>query len=112
MGSVLPGGDSPHRGAQFRHLAHGIQEFLEAGNPVLRIDTKKKACLGTLSRDGKVYCQQALKAFDHDCPSLTPGVIMPHGIDDLAPQTEGRCTTPCGCGSTDGSVAHDRAQAS
>ncbi len=84
MLKVLPGGDSPHRDAQFRHLAHLIQEFLEVGNPVLSIDTKKKECLGTLYRDGKVYCQQALKAFDHDFPRLARGVIMPHGIDDLA----------------------------
>src|SRR6266705_1025867 len=81
---VLPGGDSPHRGEQFRHLAHLIQAFLEAGNPVLSIDTKKKEYLGTLYRDGKVYCQQALKAFDHDFPSLATGVIIPHGIYDLA----------------------------
>ncbi len=84
IAKVLPGGDSPHRGAQFRHLAHLIQEFLEAGNPVLSIDTKKKECLGTLYRDGKVYGQQALKAFDHDVPSLATGVIIPHGIYDLA----------------------------
>jgi Rhodopirellula transposase DDE domain len=84
MAKVLAGGDSPHRDAQFRHLAHLIQEFLEAGNPVLSIDTKKKEFLGTLYRHGKVYCQQALKAFDHDFPSLASGVIMPHGIDDLA----------------------------
>ena len=80
----LPGGDSPHRGAQFRHLAQVIQAFLEAGNPVLRIDTTKKECVGTLYRDGKVYCHQALTAFDPDFPSLASGVIMPHGIDDLA----------------------------
>ncbi len=80
----LPGGDSPHRGAQFRHLAQLIQEFLDAGNPVLRIDTKKKEFLGTLYRDGKVYCQQAIKAFDHDFPNLASGVIIPHGIYDLA----------------------------
>ena len=84
IAKVLPGGDSPHRDAQFRHLAHLIQEFLEAGNPVLSIDTKKKEFLGTLYRDGKVYCQQALKAFDHDFPSLASGVIIPHGIYDLA----------------------------
>lgn len=81
---VLPGGDSPHRREQFHHLAHLIQTFLEAGNPVLSIDTKKKEYLGTLYRDGKVYCQQALNAFDHDFPSLATGVIIPHGIDDLA----------------------------
>ena len=51
---VLPGGDSPPRDAQFRPLGHLIQEVLAAGNPVLRIDTKKKALLGTLSRHGKV----------------------------------------------------------
>jgi hypothetical protein len=84
IAKVLPGGDSPHRGAQFRHLAQLIQEFLDAGNPVLSIDTKKKEFLGTLYRDGKVYCQQALKAFDHDFPSLASGVIIPHGIYDLA----------------------------
>jgi hypothetical protein len=103
MAKVLPGGDAPHRDAQFRHIAHLIQEFLEAGNPVLSIDTKKKECLGTLYRDGKVYCQQALKAFDHDFPSLASGVIMPHGIDDLA-RHQGwmhlglsRDTTACAC---------------
>jgi len=84
MLKVLPGGDSPHRREQFRPLAHLIQEFLEAGNPVLSIDTKKKEFLGTLYRNGKVYCQQALKAFDHDFPSLATGVIIPHGIYDLA----------------------------
>src|SRR5712692_942070 len=84
MLKVLPGGDSPHRREQFHHLAHLIQEFLAAGNPVLSIDTKKKECLGTLYRDGKVYGQQALKAFDHDVPSLATGVIIPHGIYDLA----------------------------
>jgi len=98
-----PGGDSPHRDAQFRHVGHLIQEFLEAGNPVLSIDTKKKACLGTLYRDGKVYCQQALKAFDHDVPSLASGVIIPHGISDRA-LNQGwmhvglsRDTTECAC---------------
>jgi hypothetical protein len=84
MLKVLPGGDSPHRDAQLRHLAHLMQEFLAAGNPVLSIDTKKKEHLGTLYREGTVSCQQALKAFEHDFPSLARGVIIPHGIYDLA----------------------------
>jgi len=84
MAKGLPEGDSPHRDAQFRHLAHLIQEFLAAGNPVLSRDTKKKEFWGTLYRDGKVYCQQARKAFDHDFPRLAIGVLIPHGISDLA----------------------------
>ncbi len=50
----------------------------------MSIDTKKKAYLGTLYRDGTVYCQQARNAFDPDFPRLATGGIMPHGIDDLA----------------------------
>ncbi len=84
IAKVLPGGASVHRDAQFRHLAHLIQAFLAAGNPVLSMDTKKKEFLGTLYRDGKVYCHEALKAFDHDFPSLASGVIIPHGIYDLS----------------------------
>lgn len=83
IAKVLPGGETPDRAPQFRHLAHLIQDFQEAGNPILSIDTKKKECLGTLYRDGQVYCQEALKAFDHDFASLAQGVIIPHGIYDL-----------------------------
>ena len=100
---VLPGGDTPHRDAQFRHLAHLLQELLAVGTPVVRIETKKKECVGTLSRDGTVSCQQALQACEHDCPSLARGVIIPHGLDDLA-RHEGwihvglsRDTTACAC---------------
>ena len=84
IAKVLPGGETPHRDSQFRHLAHLIQSFHGAGNPILSIDTKKKEYLGTLYRDGKVYCQEALKAFDHDFASLAQGVIIPHGIYDLS----------------------------
>lgn len=83
IAKVLPGGETLDRDPQFRHLAHLIQDFQQAGNPILSIDTKKKECLGTLYRDGKVYCQEALQAFDHDFASLAQGVIIPHGIYDL-----------------------------
>jgi hypothetical protein len=99
----LPGGDSPHRDAPCRHVSHLIQAFLEAGHPVLRIDTQKQEGLGTLYRDGKVSCHQALPVFDHDVPSLARGVIMPHGLSDLAqhhgwmPVGLRHDTTACAC---------------
>lgn len=83
IAKVLPGGETLDRDPQFRHLAHLIQDFQKAGNPILSIDTKKKEFLGTLYREGQVYCQEVLKAFDHDFPSLAQGVIIPHGIYDL-----------------------------
>ena len=45
IAKVLPGGETPDRDPQFRHLAHLIQEFQGAGNPILSIDTKKKEWL-------------------------------------------------------------------
>lgn len=84
IAKVLPGGETQDRDPQFRHLAHLINDFQEEGNPILSIDTKKKEFLGTLYRNGQVYCQEALKAFDHDFPSLAQGVIIPHGIYDVA----------------------------
>jgi hypothetical protein len=84
IAKVLPSGETSHRDPQFRHLAHLIQDFQGAGNPVLSMDTKKKEFLGTLYRNGKVYTQESIKAFDHDFPSLAQGVIIPHGIYDLS----------------------------
>ena len=81
---MLPGGSCVDRDQRFRYIAELIQKFLAAGHPVLSIDTKKKEFLGTLYRHGKVYCQQAQKAFDHDFPSWAEGVIVPHGIYELA----------------------------
>jgi hypothetical protein len=84
IAKVLPGGEIADRDPQFRYIADLKAQFLAAGQPVLSIDTKKKECLGMLYRNGKVYCQQAQKAFDHDFPSWPEGVIVPHGIYDLA----------------------------
>lgn len=84
IAKVLPGGVARDRDPQFRYIAELKVKFLAAGNPVLSIDTKKKEFLGTLYRNGKVYCQQAQKAFDHDFPSWAEGVIVPHGIYALA----------------------------
>jgi hypothetical protein len=101
----LPGGDSPHRGEQFRHRAHLLQALLEAGHPVWSIETTKKADVGTLCRDGTVSCPQALQAFAHDFPSLAAGVLMPHGLYDLARKQGGmhvglsRAPTACACDS-------------
>jgi hypothetical protein len=84
IAKVVAGGHAPDRDAQFRYIAELKEAFLAAGNPVVSMDTKKKEHLGMLYRDGKVYCRQAQRAFDHDFPSWAEGVIVPHGLFDLA----------------------------
>ena len=69
---------------QFEHI-HYLRELDDfRGNPLFSIDTKKKEHLGLLYRDGRVYCQEAFEAFDHDFPSWATGKIIPHGIWDPA----------------------------
>jgi len=80
---VLPGGQSPDRDEQFQRIAELKGEFATAGNPVFSMDTKAKEHLGQLFRAGRVWTQQAFRAFDHDFPSWATGVIIPHGIYDL-----------------------------
>lgn len=84
IAKVLPGKESPDRDRQFIRIAELKEEFLAAGNPVISMDTKKKEFLGNLYRDGRVYTTAAIKAFDHDFPSWADGVIIPHGLYDIA----------------------------
>jgi len=84
IAKVLPGKESPDRDRQFLRIAELKDAFLAAGNPVISMDTKKKEFLGRLYRDGRVYTQQAIKAFDHDFPSWAEGAIIPHGSYDVA----------------------------
>ena len=83
---VIAGGESPDRDAQFQNIATLQREYLAAENPVFSVDTKAKEHLGQLYRKGRVWTQQAFRAFDHDFPSWATGVIVPHGIYDLARQ--------------------------
>jgi transposase len=84
IAKVLPGKESAYRDEQFVRIARLKEEFLAAGNPVLSIDTKKKEFLGRLYRAGRVYCDEVIKAFDHDFPTWADGVIVPHGLYDIA----------------------------
>ena len=88
---VIAGGESPDRDAQFQNIAAIKSAYLAADNPVFSVDPKAKEHLGQLYRQGRVWTQQAFRAFDHDFPQLirhswATGVIVPHGIYDLARQ--------------------------
>jgi hypothetical protein len=84
IAKVMEGGQSPHRDAQFQRINQRKAEYFAAGNPVFSVDTKAKERLGYLYRHGRVWTQQAFRAYDHDFPSWATGVIIPHGIYDLA----------------------------
>jgi hypothetical protein len=74
---------NPNRNAQFENIARLKKEFLQAGLPVISMDTKKKELLGNFARDGKIDTQGTIKTNDHDFKSEGVGTVIPHGLYDV-----------------------------
>lgn len=80
--------DNKHRNAQFENITRLKVDYEARGNPIISIDTKKKEYLGNFYREGQVYTlKEALTAFDHDFNSFAEGIVIPHGIYDIAKNT-------------------------
>lgn len=77
-------GGHVNRNAQFERIKELRQDYETAGNPIISVDTKKKELLGSLYREGRLYTRETLEVSDHDFPSLADGVVIPHGIYDVA----------------------------
>jgi Rhodopirellula transposase DDE domain len=82
MQKSLPMGRSNDRDAQFRNIARLRQEYLDTGEPILSIDTKKRELIGNFYRKGRLLCTVPQRTFDHDFPSFADGVVIPHGLYD------------------------------
>jgi hypothetical protein len=77
-------GSHPDRNAQFENIARLKKEYLDAGLPVISIDSKKKELLGNFHRDGVIETQATIAVNDHDFSSKGQGTLIPHGIYDVA----------------------------
>lgn len=74
----------PRRNAQFEWIAELKKDYLEAGLPVLSMDTKRREILGDYVRPGRVLSTSPLRGWDHDFPTHRQGVVIPQGLFDLA----------------------------
>jgi len=76
------GESHPNRNAQFEYINETAAEFLEAGEPVISVDTKKKEKIGNFKNNGSEYRpkNQPRKVFDHDFPIEELGKIAPYGV--------------------------------
>ena len=75
--------DHPDRNKQFEHIDELKRIWLESGEPILSMDTKRREMLGDYARPGQVLSTGRLRAWDHDFPTHSPGVVIPHGLFDL-----------------------------
>jgi len=71
------------RDAQFHRINSDKEEFHQAGDPVISVDTKKKEAIGDNHREGECYANGQLNGPDHTYGSLNDGKAVPHGIYDL-----------------------------
>ena len=76
------GSQHPDRDAQFRFINETATEHLEAGNPVISIDTKKKENIGNFKNNGSEYRPKndPRRVLDHDFPLPELGKVAPYGV--------------------------------
>ena len=77
-------GQHVDRNAQFENIAKIKQQYLDAGQPVISMDTKKKEMLGNFYREGVTDAAEPTIVNDHDFTSSSDGTVIPHGIYDVA----------------------------
>lgn len=84
MAKTTEGNQHPDRDAQFRYLAGQVNEHLEAGQPVVSVDTKKKELVGAYKNGGQEWQPQGspVDANVHDF--IGPeGKAIPYGVYDV-----------------------------
>lgn len=70
------------RDAQFQYINTKAQKFIDAGDPVISADTKKKELVGNFKNDGAEYrpIKGAREVLDHDFPLPGSGKVAPYGV--------------------------------
>ena len=82
----LEGAQHPDRNAQFEHINETVRRQLEAGNPAISVDTKKKELVGDYKNTGQELRPkgQPEPVNTHDFPDDEMGKAVPYGVYDLA----------------------------
>jgi hypothetical protein len=73
----------PDRDIQFSYIRQQRTAHLDAGQPVISVDSKKKELIGAFKNNGQAWSQVAELVNVHDFPSAAVGRAVPYGIYDL-----------------------------
>lgn len=73
------------RDAQFEYINAKARSFMEEGQPVISVDTKKKENVGNFKNNGGEYAPKGnpTAVLDHDFPIAGSGKACPYGIYDV-----------------------------
>jgi len=80
------GSQSPDRNAQFEHINRTATAFMNRGQPVVSVDTKKKELIGDFKNGGREWqpkgSPEAVRV--HDFIDKELGKVIPYGVYDSA----------------------------
>jgi hypothetical protein len=80
------GGKHPDRDAQFGHINTTVKAAINAGEPAISVDTKKKELVGDFKNNGRELRlkgqPEAVRVHDFKIPEL--GKVAPYGVYDIA----------------------------
>jgi hypothetical protein len=73
------------RDSQFRYINDLAKKFVDEGDPVISIDTKKRELIGNFKNSGRNWRPKdsPIKVNVYDFPSLSNGKAIPYGIYDI-----------------------------
>ena len=82
---VLEGNQSPDRNAQFEHINASVAQALQANQPVISVDTKKKELVGAYKNAGQEWLPsgEPVKVKVHDFIDKELGRANPYGVYDI-----------------------------
>jgi len=82
---TVEGKQHPDRDGQFRYINEQVATFLDSGEPVISVDTKKKELVGNYKAGGREYQPTgepvAVDTYDFIGPG---GKVAPYGVFDVA----------------------------
>ncbi len=83
------GASHPDRDAQFGHINETVKAALQAGQPAISVDTKKKELVGDFKNGGREWRPKGKPELvrTHDFKDKQLGKAIPYGIYDLADDT-------------------------
>jgi hypothetical protein len=76
----ITGPPHPDRDRQFRYIVRQKQRFLQAGWPVISVDTKKKELVGNFKNGYQTWCLEAEEVNCHDFLQDASGRAAPYGL--------------------------------
>jgi hypothetical protein len=78
------GRQHPERDGQFRHIAARAREYLQSGDPVISVDSKKREMVGNFGQDGREWAPAGdpVTVRSHDFPARNQQYAVPYGIYD------------------------------